>query len=210
VLYEGTGREGQSSLRRVDLETGKVLQLRRLADQFFGEGIAVVDERIVQLTWKSNIGFVYDRHSFEQLDTFAYPTEGWGITYDGQRLIVSDGTALLRFLDPDTYVQVGEILVHDGMNPVTRLNELEYVAGEVYANVYQTDHVARIDPQTGRVVGWIDLRGLLDLEDYRAPVPPDVLNGIAYDVENDRLFVTGKLWPKLFEIKLRSAAELLP
>ena len=200
VLYEGTGLRGRSSLRRVDLETGNVLQSLELDPQFFGEGVTVLGGRIYQLTWQSHVGFVYDKDSFELLGEFQYPTEGWGITHDGERLIMSDGTATLHFLDPETLEEIGQVQVYDDSGPVIRLNELEYVQGEVYANVWQTDRVARIDPGTGRVTGWIDLSGLLGPEDYSPPV--DVLNGIAYDAATDRLFVTGKLWPKLFEIAI--------
>jgi glutamine cyclotransferase len=202
VLYEGTGQYGHSTLRRVELETGVVLQIRELSDQFFGEGITIYEDKIIQLTWKSNIGFVYDKDSFELLQEFNYSTEGWGITHDGERLIMSDGTAILHFLDPQTFEEIGQLEVLDNDGPITRLNELEYIQGEIYANVWQTDRVARIAPQTGRVIGWIDLKGLLTAEDRSEPV--DVLNGIAYDAEADRLFVTGKLWPKLFEIELIS------
>ncbi len=202
VLYEGTGLHGQSSLRRVELETGDILQIRELSDQFFGEGIAIYGDRIIQLTWQSNIGFVYDKDSFELLQEFTYSTEGWGITHDGTRLIMSDGTSTLHFLDPDTFEEIGQVEVFDDNGPVTRLNELEYVKGEIYANVWQTDRIARIAPDTGRVVGWANLEGLLSAEDRSEPV--DVLNGIAYDAQTDRLFVTGKLWPKLFEIELTS------
>ena len=200
VLYEGTGRYGQSTLRRVDLETGDILQLRELPEQFFGEGIAIYENRIIQLTWQSNTCFVYDKTTFELLDEFHYPTEGWGITHDGRRLIMSDGTATLHFLDPQTFEETGRIEVFDNGAGVRRLNELEYIQGEIYANVWQTDYVARIDPHTGEVVGWINLEGLLNPEDCVEPV--NVLNGIAYDARDDRFFVTGKLWPRLFEIKL--------
>jgi len=202
VLYEGTGRFGQSTLRRVELETGDILQIRELSAQFFGEGITIYENKIIQLTWRSNIGFVYDKNSFELLQEFNYSTEGWGITHDGERLIMSDGTSTLHFLDPQTFEEIGQLEVFDNDDPVTRLNELEYVQGEIYANVWQTDQVARIAPGTGQVVGWVDLAGLLTAEDLSEPV--DVLNGIAYDAKTDRLFVTGKLWPKLFEIELIS------
>lgn len=201
VLYEGTGRRGQSSLRRVSLETGTVLQQVNLPPELFGEGIAVFGNRIIQLTWQARQGFVYDKTSFERLARFTYPTEGWGITHDGRRLIMSDGTATLYFWDPDTLAEIGRVTVYDRGQPVTRLNELEYIQGEVFANVWQTDFIARIDPQTGRVTGWIDLTGLLSPE-ARNGRPVDVLNGIAYDAEHNRLFVTGKLWPRLFEIEL--------
>ena len=202
VLYEGTGLWGQSTLRRVDLESGDVLQAHSIPPEYFGEGIAVWQDRIVQLTWKSGQGFVYARESFELLDTFRYPTEGWGITHDGTRLIMSDGTQTLRFWDPETLVEIGSVEVYANAAPITRLNELEYVQGMVLANVWQTDLVAVIDPLSGQVAAWIDLRGLLEPGDYAEPV--DVLNGIAYDAGSQRLFVTGKLWPKLFEIELLS------
>jgi glutaminyl-peptide cyclotransferase len=204
VLYEGTGRYGQSSLRRVDLETGDVLQIRELSSEYFGEGITVYEDRIIQLTWKSHVGFIYDKDSFELLQESHYSTEGWGITHDGERLIMSDGTSTLHFLDPQTFEEIGQIHVFNSNGAVDELNELEYVQGEIYANVWQTDRIARISPETGQVVGWIDLGGLLSAEDRSEPV--DVLNGIAYDATNDRLFVTGKLWPKLFEIELTPAS----
>lgn len=200
ALYEGTGLEGQSSLRRVDLETGEVLQQRDLPPEFFGEGIAVLGERIFQLTWRSRVGFVYDRQSFELLRQFNYPTEGWGLTHDGQRLIMSDGTATLYFLDPEKLVRTDTLAVRDGKAPVRLLNELEYIEGEIYANVWQTDRIARISPRTGQVLGWIELGGLLSPADRRQQV--DVLNGIAYDAAGKRLLVTGKWWPRLFEIEI--------
>ncbi len=199
-LYEGTGRRGQSTLRLVELESGIVRQLHQLPDRFFGEGVTVFGDRVIQLSWQSGTGFVYDRRSFALLEKFSYSTEGWGITHDGENLIMSDGSATLRFLDPETFTETGQVEVFDPDGPVTRLNELEYVKGEIYANVWQTDRIARIDPPTGRVTGWIDLTGLFRPEESAAPV--DVLNGIAYDAAADRLFVTGKLWPRLFEIEL--------
>jgi len=202
VLYEGTGLYGRSTLRRVELETGDIMQIYVLPAQYFGEGVTIYGSKIIQLTWQSNVGFIYDKDSFELLQEFDYPTEGWGITYDGERLIMSDGTSILYFLDPETLEEIGRIEVYDNDGPVTRLNELEYVQGEIYANVWRMDHIATIAPQTGKVIGWIELEGLLGTEDYTEPI--DVLNGIAYDAENDRLFVTGKLWPKLFEIELVS------
>ncbi|MBL7183292.1 MAG: glutaminyl-peptide cyclotransferase [Anaerolineae bacterium] len=200
VLYEGTGLRGRSTLRRVELASGNVLQIRQLPDRLFGEGITVFRERIIQLTWQSGVGFVYDKNGFELLEEFHYPTEGWGLTHNGKHLIMSDGTSTLRFLDPETLGEIGRIEVRDEHGPVTRLNELEYVQGEIYANVWQTARIARIAPDTGEVIGWIELAGILSPEDRSEPV--DVLNGIAYDAENDRLFVTGKLWPRLFEIEL--------
>jgi glutamine cyclotransferase len=200
VLYEGTGLRGRSSLRVVELETGKVLQLEPLPDAYFGEGIAVLGDRIYQLTWQSNVGFIYELETREQVGQFGYPTEGWGLTHDGTQLIMSDGTATLHFLDPADMSEVRQVIVRDAREPVFSLNELEYVRGEVWANVWTTDYVVRIDPQEGTVVGWIDLSGLLSPEDVTGQV--DVLNGIAYDENGDRIFVTGKLWPKLFEIEV--------
>lgn len=205
VLIEGTGRNGQSSLREVDLETGQVQRQVELPEQFFGEGITLLGDRLYQLTWQSQQGFVYDAETFQQLDTFTYPTEGWGLTHDGTRLIMSDGTSTLYFLDPQSLHETGRVTVRYGDQPVVRLNELEYIDGEVYANIWQTNAIVRIDPQTGQVVGVIDLTGLLSPADVTQPV--DVLNGIAYDAANDRLFVTGKLWPKLFEIDLLPAGQ---
>jgi glutamine cyclotransferase len=200
VLYEGTGLYGNSSLRQVDLGTGEVLQIYALPDQFFGEGITVFDDEIVQLTWKSKTGFVYDRTSFELLREFEYPTEGWGITYDGGNLIMSDGTSTLYFLNPETFEEVGQVDVHDSNgNPVTNLNELEYINGKVYANIWKEDEIAIINPNTGQVTGWIDLTGIYNQENLDSN---SVLNGIAYDAEGDRLFVTGKMWSQLFQIKL--------
>ena len=198
VLYEGTGLYGQSTLRRVELETGDVTQLYSLSDGFFGEGITVFGDRIIQLTWRNNSGFVYDRSSFELLQEFEYPTEGWGITHNGSALIMSDGTATLYFLDPETFQKIGQVEVHDE-EPVTLLNELEYIQGRVYANIWTEEKIAIINPQTGQVTGWIDLTGLQDLVNQ---VTSDVLNGIAYDQNGDRFFVTGKRWSKLFEIEL--------
>jgi len=200
-LYEGTGQHGQSGIRRVKLETGEVLQHQPLDSRYFGEGITVFGDTIVQLTWQSEIGFVYDKKTFKQLKTFTYPGEGWGLTHDGKRLIMSDGDlrGQLRFLDPATLKETGRLVVRDGGRPVDDLNELEYVRGEILANVWQTSRIARISLKTGEVTGWIDLTGLLD---PREAAGTDVLNGIAYDAVGDRLFVTGKLWPKLFEIKI--------
>jgi glutamine cyclotransferase len=194
VFFESTGLRGQSTLRIVDPASGQVRKLIRLADRYFGEGIAVLGERIYQLTWQEHTGFIYDRQTLELLGTWTYATEGWGLTHDDTRLIMSDGTANLYFLDPDTQKETGRIQVHDGRGPVTQLNELEYVAGEVLANVWHTNRIARIDPSTGLVLGWIDLTDLLPPAD-RPGV--DVLNGIAYDAQQERLFVTGKWWPNL-------------
>jgi len=200
-LYEGTGLRGQSTLRKVTLETGDVVQIHQLPSRFFGEGIAIYGDRIVQLTWQSRQGFVYDKDSFALLRDFSYPTEGWGITHDGERLIMSDGTSTLYFLHPDTFEETGRVEVKDDGQPIQLLNELEYIHGEVYANVWQTDRIARINPETGAVTGWIDLKGLMSANERAGSGA--VLNGIAYDAAGDRLFVTGKLWPKLFELVLR-------
>ena len=204
-LYESTGLYGNSSLRRVDLETGGVLQLLSLQPQYFGEGIAVVGDKIVQLTWQSYVGFVYDKAGFGLLQEFEYPTEGWGLTYDGSRLIMSDGTANLYFLDPVTFQRIGQVAVHD-TGPVNKLNELEYINGTVYANVWREEKIAVINPQNGQVTAWIDLTGIQDLKNQD---PNNVLNGIAYDANSNRLFVTGKMWPHIFEIKLIPQHSLL-
>jgi glutamine cyclotransferase len=199
VLYEGTGLYGSSSLRRVELETGRVEQQIALADEYFGEGIVVIEDRIYQLTWQSHVAFLYDRASFTLLDEFTYPTEGWGLTYDGEELIMSDGSSILFRRDPETFAEVGRIDVSEGTDAVNRLNELEYIDGLIWANIWQTDKIAMIDPSSGQVRAWVDLAGLLPDEDAAGA---DVLNGIAYDEEHDRIFVTGKFWPKLFEIDL--------
>jgi glutamine cyclotransferase len=199
VLYEGTGQNGQSGIRKVKLETGEVLQHQALDAKYFGEGITVWNNTIVQLTWQSEIGFVYDKATFKQTKTFTYRGEGWGLTHDGARLIMSDGSAVIRFLDPASFKEVGRLTVRENGVPVKNVNELEYVKGEILANIWQTHRLARISPKTGEIVGWVDLSGLLDA---REAVGTDVLNGIAYDAAGDRLFVTGKWWPKLFEIKL--------
>ena len=199
-LYEGTGRNGQSSLRKVELETGKVLQESDLAQQYFGEGITVLNGRILELTWQSHQGFVYEQSTFRLLRMFEYPGEGWGLTNDGRQIYMSDGSDQIRLWDAATLAEKRRITVRDGDQPVLELNELEFVRGEIYANVWQTDRIARISPDDGRVLGWIDLTGLLPAADRESP--DAVLNGIAYDAAADRLFVTGKLWPKLFEIRV--------
>lgn len=199
VLFEGTGLSGQSALRRVDLETGEVLQLYALSNEFFGEGITVFGDKIIQLTWSTRIGFVYDKNSFELIRNFTYPTEGWGITHNSTHLIVSDGTANLYFLDPENFGRVGQISVNDAGSPITRLNELEYIKGEIYANIWYQQKIAIINPQTGNVRAWIDLTGIGATENTSGG---RVLNGIAYDANDDRLFVTGKMWSKLYEIQL--------
>jgi glutamine cyclotransferase len=200
-LYEGTGQEGHSSLREVELQSGHVLRKVDVPEPYFGEGIALLNGKIYQLTWQHQVGFIYDAKSFEQVGKFNYSGEGWGLTTDGHSLILSDGSNRIRFLDPDSFKVTKTIAVLDGQIPVNELNELEYVNGEIYANIWHDEHIVTIDPQTGRVTGRIDLTGLLppgDVQDEEA-----VLNGIAYDEPGKRLFVTGKLWPRLFEIKLK-------
>jgi glutamine cyclotransferase len=258
ALYEGTGLLGKSTLRKVDPATGRILKMVPLPDHYFGEGITLWEDKIIQLTWRSGIGLVYDRETFRLLKRFNFFTEGWGITQDGKQLIMSDGTSFLYFWDTHGYKEIKRIQVHDRGIPVTGLNELEYIKpscpirdvtppagravrlcrtmkrhpsdavcrpkkeaweykpdmkigslsdrryfqteGEVFANVYPTDRIVRISPQTGQVTGWIDLRGLLPAKDQARPV--DALNGIAYDARKDRILVTGKYWPNLFEIRL--------
>ena len=198
-LYESTGINGNSSLRRVDLTTGIVQQQIVLPSQYFGEGITIVGNKIIQLTWQSHIGFIYDKTTFSLLGNFSYPTEGWGLTYDGKHLIMSDGSDNLYFLDQTTFQRTGQVTVHNGNTTVVNVNELEYVDGEVYANIWQTNNIAIINPQTGQIRGLIDLAGLPE-EKYQNL--DAVLNGIAYDKTNNKLFVTGKDWQNLYQIKL--------
>ncbi|HKB14290.1 MAG TPA: glutaminyl-peptide cyclotransferase [Vicinamibacterales bacterium] len=199
ALYEGTGLNGRSSIRRVELETGKVLQRRDVPSQHFGEGITIFKADLIELTWQTHVAFVYDRKTFEPKKQFSYPGEGWGLTHDGTSLIMSDGSDELRYLDPITFAEKRRLKVTAEGAPLRNLNELEYVRGEIFANIWQTDYVARISPSTGKLTGYVDLRGLLTPAERAST---DVLNGIAYDEAHDRLFVTGKLWPKLFEIKV--------
>ena len=200
VLYESTGLNGRSSLRKVELETGKVLQQISVEPRYFAEGLTDWGSRLVQLTWNTNVGFVYDLASFKRLQTFSYTGEGWGLARDDKQLIMSDGSSTLRFLDPQTFKVARQVQVTDGGVPVRDLNELEFIDGQVYANVWLTDRIAMIAPDTGRVTGWINLAGLMP----RNKVSNDaVLNGIAWDARQKRLFVTGKLWPSLFEIRIR-------
>ena len=199
-LLESTGEVGRSSLRRVELETGKLLQKVDVPEPYFAEGITLLKGKIYQLTWQHEQGFIYDAWTFEKVGTFKYQGEGWGLTNDGQSLILSDGTNRIRFLDPDNFQVRKTIAVIANGSPVNEINELEYVQGEIYANIWHADRIVRIEPQTGQIVGWIDLTGILsrnEIHDEEA-----VLNGIAYDETGGRLFVTGKLWPKLFEIRL--------
>jgi glutaminyl-peptide cyclotransferase len=201
-LFESTGWRGHSSLRKVDLETGKVLQKTRLAAEFYGEGSAPVGPEVVTLTWTSQVGFVYDRTTLKLKRRFHYKGEGWGLASDERYLYLSDGSASIRLLDPLTFKQLRVIQVTAKGIPVERLNELEVVEGELFANVWGTDLIARIDPRSGNVVGWIDLENLLPPDRRGTSNPEAVLNGIAYDNKGRRLFVTGKLWPKVFEIEL--------
>jgi glutamine cyclotransferase len=200
VLYESTGLNGQSSLRKVRLETGEVLQRISIDGRYFAEGMTDWGNRLIQLTYTTKIGFVYDLSTFALQRTFDYTGEGWGLTHDRRRLIMSDGTSALRFVDPESLRETGRVTVKDGNKPIEHLNELEWVKGDVFANVWLTDRIAIIDPQSGKVTAWIDLAGI------RGPVrsgSDDVLNGIAYDAARDRLFVTGKLWPRLYEIRIK-------
>jgi glutaminyl-peptide cyclotransferase len=200
-LYESTGAyQKNSTLRQVHLETGKVVRVQTLAREYFGEGLTLWQGRLIQLTWRSGVGFVYDRDSFLKVGEFHYDTEGWGITHDGRSLIMSDGSAVLRFLDPESYEEIRHIeVIHQGL-PIRNLNELEYIQGEIFANIWGKDTIVRVSPENGRVLGWVDLSLL---RKALGPVQgAEAANGIAYDAVGDRIFVTGKLWPKLFEIKL--------
>jgi glutaminyl-peptide cyclotransferase len=200
TLWESTGLNGASSLRKVDLQTGQMLESRALPAEYFGEGLTLFGGKLIQLTWQTQIGFVYDPGCFCPERTFTYDGEGWGLTHDDHSLIMSDGTERIRFLDPQTFAVVNTISVFDHGQPLTNINELEYVNGEIYANIWQTDRIVRIDPTSGAILGWIDLTGLLPQADHGPTV--DVLNGIAYDDATGRLFVTGKNWPELFQIAL--------
>ncbi len=198
-LWEGTGLEGQSNIRRVDLATGRVIQRHDIGLQYFGEGLAPVGDKLYELTWKNGVMFVYDKATMKLEKAFRYKGEGWGLTNDGKRLIMSDGSSKLTFLDPATLNNLGTIRVTDRGQEIQRLNELEWIKGEIWANVWQSNRIARIDPKTGRVNSWLLLTGILSPLEAEGT---DVLNGIAYDAKGDRIFVTGKLWPKLFEIKV--------
>jgi glutamine cyclotransferase len=199
-LYEGTGQESGSTLREVELETGKVKKQLNLDESLFGEGIALYRDRIFQVTWKSKVGFVYDKSDFKLINKIYYPTEGWGLTTMDDKIIMSDGSNVLYFYEPDMFTVISKIEVYDNEKKRDSLNELEYVNGEIWANIWINDHIARIDPATGKVLGYIDLKGILPAADRNAET--DVLNGIAYDKKGNRIFVTGKKWPKLFEIKV--------
>ncbi|MEA9829229.1 glutaminyl-peptide cyclotransferase [Xanthomonas campestris] len=201
-LYESTGETGRSSVRKVDLETGRILQRAEVPPPYFGEGIVAWRDRLIQLTWRNHEGFVYDLATLTPRARFRYPGEGWALTSDDTHLYMSDGTAVIRKLDPDTLQQVGSIKVTAGGRPLDNLNELEWVNGELLANVWLTSRIARIDPASGKVVAWIDLQALVPDADALTDSTNDVLNGIAFDAEHDRLFVTGKRWPTLYEIRL--------
>lgn len=199
-LYEGTGLEGRSRLRRLEFPSGRVLKEINLSSEYFGEGLALVDTRLIQLTWQSHRGFVYDLDSFKKLQEFTYDTEGWGLTYDGRNLILSDGSSDLFYLDPQTFKPIRKLAVTMNGQPLTELNELEFIEGEIWSNVWQTDLIVRIDPSTGRVASFLNLKGILAPSDKTGR--EDVLNGIAYDAEKKRIFITGKLWPRMFEIRV--------
>ncbi len=202
ILYEGTGLRGQSSIRIVDLETGKIHRIHNLSKEYFGEGITILNNQIIQVTWQSRIGFIYNKENLKILKTFEIPTEGWGLTNDGSNLILSDGTSKLYFIDPETLELIRSVEIFDRDEAVTEINELEYIDGLVYANIWKTDYIVLIEPLRGSVIGWIDLSELKSHIDDDVKI--DVLNGIAYDEESKHLFVTGKYWPILFEIELVS------
>jgi glutamine cyclotransferase len=201
VLYESTGLNGKSSIRKVDLASGKVLQSKDIPPQYFGEGLTVWGDTLVGLTWQTQTGFVFDLKTLELKSQFAYPGEGWGLTHNGKELIMSDGTATLRFLDPKTFLEVRRVKVTAEGIAIDQLNELEVVEGEIYANIWHTNTIARIDPATGKILGWIDF-GKLYPDAGKGQNGENVMNGIAYDAEKKRLFVTGKLWPKIYEVKI--------
>ena len=200
TLYEGTGLNGKSSVRVVDLKTGNVSKIKLLPQKYFGEGITVIDDRLIQITWRSREAFVYDKISLKRVDFFQISTEGWGLTHNGSHLIISDGTSTLYYLNSTTYNTVKKVTVTDNGKNITKINELEFINGKIYANIWQTDLIVIIDPEQGNVTGWINLEGIQEYLDHTDSI--DVLNGIAYDKENDKIYVTGKLWPNLFEIRL--------
>ncbi len=200
VLYESTGLNGQSHLRKIDLKTGKVLKSIDIDKQYFGEGITILGNKIYQLTYQTHVGFIYDLETFKQIGQWNYPGEGWSLTNDGKNIIMSDGTNRIQFLDPQTLTPVRTIEVTDAGLPLNNINELEYINGEIWSNVWMTNRIARIDPATGKVNAWLDMTGLLAPNEREGV---DVLNGIAFDKATNKLYVTGKLWPKIFEIAVR-------
>jgi len=199
-LYESTGLHGKSSLRKVDIKTGKIIKIIKLAHEYFGEGITIFGKNIYQLTWQNKTGFVYDLEKFKKVSTFSYEGEGWGLTTDGKDLFMSNGSSVISCIDPVTFAVVRKIIVHEGQHQIGNLNELEFIKGEIWANIFREDIIVRISPATGKVLGWVDLSQLYSLIPEHNRI--DVLNGIAYDHNRDRIFVTGKLWPKIFEIKV--------
>lgn len=200
AMYESTGVIGESTLRKINYKTGEVLKSQSIDHTYFGEGITILGNKIYQITWQSNIGLVYEKETFKQITTFNYSWEGWGITTDGKQLIISDGSEKLYFINPETFTLTATLYVYNYEDEVLSLNELEFIKGEIWANVYQENYIVRIDPKTGKVLGKIDLTGILDMSKVTGKI--DVLNGIAYDAVTNKIYVTGKLWPKLFEIEV--------
>ncbi|MBN2029367.1 glutaminyl-peptide cyclotransferase [bacterium] len=201
ILYESTGLYGNSSIRKVNINTGGIEKIRYLPEQYFAEGIAIVNDRIIQITWKSGVGFVYNLETFELINTFEYQHEGWGLTYDGDLLYMSDGTEKIHVLNPMDYSEVDVIEVRYNNEPLQLINELEYIDGSIYANIWKTSEIAIIHPMSGRVTGWINLEDLVE-RFHEYPRHIDVLNGIAYNADKGKIYITGKLWPKLFEIQI--------
>jgi len=205
-LYESTGLNGNSSLKKIEIESGRVIKETKLGEKYFGEGLAILNDKIYQLTWKNREGFIYDLHTFREIGRFSYPGEGWGLATDGKILFMSDGSSTIFFIEPELFKIVGKIEVHDKNKiPINNLNELEYVKGEIWANIFMEDIIVRISPQTGNVLGWVDLRSLYKILPNQGR--RDVLNGIAYDRKGDRIFITGKHWPELFEIKIQNLKQ---
>jgi glutaminyl-peptide cyclotransferase len=207
LFYEGTGIEGHSALLAIEPQTGRIVQKRDLPPQYFGEGIIDWGPNVYQWTWQTHVGFVYDRFSLRPIRQFTYSGEGWGMTRTAREIITSDGSAILRFRDPVTFQETRHLVVKDGATEVDQLNELEFIKGEIYANIWHSDRIARISPRDGHVIAWIDFSGLLPADQMINQ--ESVLNGIAYDPKGDRLFVTGKQWPAIFEVKVvpRTAAK---
>jgi glutamine cyclotransferase len=205
LFYEGTGLKGHSKVMAIQPQTGKVIQKLAIPPQYFGEGIVDWGPNLYQWTWQSNVGFIYDRFSLRLVKRFSYTGEGWGMTHDKTAIITSDGSDTLRFRDPATFIETRQIVVKDGATPIKDLNELEYIKGEIYSNVWHSDRIARISPRDGHVIGWVDLTGILPADQRLND--DSVLNGIAYDAQHDRVFVTGKQWPSIFEIKIVNHAN---